>query len=91
MHNLTFKERQILNELASDCSIIITPADKGGGVVFTDEDDYQKEILRQLGGEFYYEKIKVDLQNISLIKEGLALNYIDTDTSKFLLHSSKSS
>ncbi|XP_063800256.1 mucin-5AC-like [Pseudophryne corroboree] len=58
--NLTKKEWSALKSLKSDDSIIIKPADKGGGLVLMDKVDCIAELDRQLSDGITYSKIKAD-------------------------------
>ncbi|CAJ0963613.1 unnamed protein product [Ranitomeya imitator] len=55
--NLTLSERQSLQSLQSDSSLIIKPADKGGAIVIMDKSDYLREIRRQLDNTTVYQKL----------------------------------
>ncbi|CAJ0915856.1 unnamed protein product [Ranitomeya imitator] len=55
--NLTHAERLSLEQLASDKSLIIKPADKGGATVVMDRSDYLEEVFRQLGDTTVYKVI----------------------------------
>ncbi|CAJ0964212.1 unnamed protein product [Ranitomeya imitator] len=55
--NLTQAERLSLEQLSSDKSLIIKPADKGGATVIMDRSDYLEEVFRQLGDTTVYKKI----------------------------------
>ncbi|KAF7642341.1 hypothetical protein LDENG_00259770 [Lucifuga dentata] len=55
--NLTKLQKQALDCLAKNESIITKPADKGGAVVVMDKDKYIEEALRQLNNPEYYHKL----------------------------------
>ena len=55
--NLSFEEKNTLDELISNTDIIIKPADKGGKIVLWDRNDYIKEAHRQLNDQTYYTQI----------------------------------
>lgn len=59
-NNLTREERDALNDLCSDSTIIIKKADKGGGIVLLDKSDYVNECRRQLFNEIYYRQLPRD-------------------------------
>lgn len=48
LSNLSQKERQALDVLSKDQSIVIRSADKGGAVVIQSKEAYRQEILHQL-------------------------------------------
>lgn len=56
--NLTKEERKALDELKRDNTIVVKPADKGGGVVLLNVKDYELEINRQLDNTLFYKKLK---------------------------------
>lgn len=58
--NLTANEIRALNELANNKNITIKSADKGGGVVIMDTENYVKEAKRQLGDTMVYRKLNSD-------------------------------
>jgi len=55
--NLTSLEKQSLETLKRNDSIIIKPADKGGATVIMNKDSYINEALRQLNNQDYYVKL----------------------------------
>uniref|UniRef100_A0A8C5PCD7 Reverse transcriptase domain-containing protein n=1 Tax=Leptobrachium leishanense TaxID=445787 RepID=A0A8C5PCD7_9ANUR len=55
--NLTKEEKEALKELAEDTTIIIKPADKGGGIVILNREDYHEESLRILNDRVVYQQI----------------------------------
>ena len=56
--NLTSRERNAIQSLQNDKSIIIKEADKGGAVVCMDSDYYRDKILQMLSDKEYYEEIE---------------------------------
>lgn len=92
LNNLSADERQALNQLANDNSIVIKPAYKGGGVVILNRTDYEAEVCRQLEDTTSYVKLQNDPTKAFtnsirvLIQEGLALDYIDKTLSEFLIN-----
>ena len=73
-HNVTKEERNAINSLRNDASIIIKEADKGSGIVIWDREDYLKEAESQLGDENVYEKLHGDSVSplIKVIKSALS-------------------
>ena len=59
-NNLSKGERKALKELAERNDIIITKADRGGGAVIIDVEDYIKEAEHQLNNKDAYEKLQYD-------------------------------
>uniref|UniRef100_A0A8C5W849 Helix-turn-helix domain-containing protein n=1 Tax=Leptobrachium leishanense TaxID=445787 RepID=A0A8C5W849_9ANUR len=57
-HNLTKEEKKAIKDLDKDETIIIKPADKGGGIVIWSKEAYNEESLRILGDERTYIKLK---------------------------------
>ncbi|XP_077137512.1 uncharacterized protein LOC143803305 [Ranitomeya variabilis] len=55
--NLSHLEKLSLEQLASDKSLVIKPADKGGATVVMDRTDYIEEITRQLSDTTVYKVI----------------------------------
>uniref|UniRef100_A0A8C5WHF8 Reverse transcriptase domain-containing protein n=1 Tax=Leptobrachium leishanense TaxID=445787 RepID=A0A8C5WHF8_9ANUR len=55
--NLTKEEKEALKELAEDTTITIKPADKGGGIVILNREDYDEESLRILNDRDVYQRI----------------------------------
>ena len=88
--NLTRKEKQALENLKNDKSIIIKSADKGSSVVVWDREDYLKEAEDQLSDDSVYEEVVGDPSpNLALlITDALAkikdLGVLDQDTLNFL-------
>ena len=70
-HNISTLEREAIRNLASDTSIVIKQADKGGAVVILDRDDYIKEGIRQLSDIKFYTQTDENLtsHHYSLIKD----------------------
>uniref|UniRef100_A0A3B3WF36 Uncharacterized protein n=1 Tax=Poecilia mexicana TaxID=48701 RepID=A0A3B3WF36_9TELE len=82
-NNLSQQEVKTLEELQTDNSIIIKPADKGSVTVIMDKSDYQWEVNRQLAdGEYYqplskpiYPETKIIIQHLlKKLKEQKVLN-----------------
>ena len=71
--NLSREERQAMQSLRDDSSIVIKEADKGSAVVVWDREDYLQEACKQLGEESTYEKIIGDCVSplISTVKKCL--------------------
>ena len=59
-YNISLDERKALNELKSETNLIIKPADKGGGIVLQNRDDYTSEILQQLNNTEHYIRLPKD-------------------------------
>ncbi|CAJ0919645.1 unnamed protein product [Ranitomeya imitator] len=55
--NLTQCERLSLDQLSSDKTLIIKPADEGGATVIMDKTDYLEEVFRQLNDTSVYKMI----------------------------------
>lgn len=83
-------EKLALENLASDDSIIIKPADKGGAIVVMNRTDYIAEARQQLGNENAYCKCRSDptphVQSLMLtvLREALALGVIDNNLFLYL-------
>ncbi|CAH2301315.1 Hypothetical predicted protein, partial [Pelobates cultripes] len=58
--NISRQQRKAMKELQSDTSIVIKPADKGGGVVILNREQYYSEIYRQLNDSTTYKELKGD-------------------------------
>jgi len=58
--NLSKEEKQALNDLKNDKTIVIKSADKGSAVIVWDRDDYCKEADSQLLNKEVYVKIESD-------------------------------
>ena len=58
--NLTKAEKEALQSLKNDNSIVIKEADKGSGVVVWDREDYIREASGQLGDSGVYEELTSD-------------------------------
>uniref|UniRef100_A0A8C5PYS7 Reverse transcriptase n=1 Tax=Leptobrachium leishanense TaxID=445787 RepID=A0A8C5PYS7_9ANUR len=88
--NLTKDERDALSNLKKDLTIIIKPADKGGGIVIMDKVAYDQEALRQLNDDTTYrllpsnptQNIKTELSN--LLNKGSDAGIIDKQELKYL-------
>ena len=59
-NNLTPQQRQALQDLATDKSIIIKPSDKCGKIVIMDVEDYDKACLETLTNSEHYTELKED-------------------------------
>lgn len=59
-NNLSNDQRKALKDLASDNSITIKPADKGGALVIMNTSDYDQASLQQLTNPEHYEEIPGD-------------------------------
>ena len=73
-HNVTKDERNAIDSLKDDTSIIIKEADKGSGIVIWDREDYLKEAEYQLKDANVYEKLEGDSISplIKVIKSALS-------------------
>ena len=73
-HNVTKEERNAIESLRNDTSIIIKEADKGSGIVVWDREDYLREAESQLGDTNVYEKLEGDSVSplIKVIKSALS-------------------
>ena len=60
INNLTNKQREALNSLASDETLIIKLADKGSGIVLMDINDYNDLCMEILNDKEYYEEVTSD-------------------------------
>ena len=58
--NITTDERDAINHLSNDASIVIKKADKGGMVTVMDRAQYISEAHRQLSDERYYQRLAHD-------------------------------
>lgn len=89
-NNLTKDQLSSLYNLASDKSLTLKSADKGGGIVLLDSDMYIQEAYRQLNDPSSYSRIKEDPTKsiMSIIRvtlqEVLSLDYIDKNLADFL-------
>ena len=59
-HNINRNEKLALQNLKSDHTIMIKPADKGGAIVILNRDDYIKEGKRQLSDPYFYKHLDSD-------------------------------
>ena len=82
--NVTKEERQAIDSLRNDPTIIIKEADKGSGIVIWDREDYLKEAQKQLGETEVYEKLVGDAVSplIKVVKDCLAKIKIRGDICK---------
>ncbi|CAH2329346.1 Hypothetical predicted protein, partial [Pelobates cultripes] len=77
------KKKQILKDLKQNASIIIKPADKGGGVVIMDNEAYINEIRRQLQDTTTYQKlnknptVEIKIKYENFLQEGLENEILD--------------
>ena len=74
--NLTKGEKEALEALSDRDDIIISKADKGGGIVIQDIDDYVAEADRQLSNIEFYEKLDRDPTGEHTNKVNEALNQL---------------
>uniref|UniRef100_A0A8C5PYV0 Reverse transcriptase domain-containing protein n=1 Tax=Leptobrachium leishanense TaxID=445787 RepID=A0A8C5PYV0_9ANUR len=88
--NLTSKEFKALKNLNEDQTIIIKPADKGGGVVILPREMYNQEALRQLNDINIYSKATREQMNCAqevcrdLLQKGNQLGIINETEFKYL-------
>uniref|UniRef100_A0A8C5R6D6 Reverse transcriptase domain-containing protein n=1 Tax=Leptobrachium leishanense TaxID=445787 RepID=A0A8C5R6D6_9ANUR len=81
--NLSKSEWDALQDLAHDPSIVVRPADKGGGIVVLDYVYYRNEILSQLHDEQTYRRLTFDPTATfkkridNLLNMGLQAGYLD--------------
>jgi hypothetical protein len=61
--NITMEERDAIDHLSDNTSIVIKKADKGGMVTIMDRMQYISEAHRQLNDERYYERHSNDPLN----------------------------
>ena len=54
-HKITLEQRNAINSLAQDNSIVIKEADKGGGIVIMNTDFYKNKVLEMLTDDSYYQ------------------------------------
>ena len=89
--NITKEEREALNSLRNDTSIIIKGADKGSAVVVWDRKDYIKEVNSQLMDNNVYEEVSGDIIGplVKIVKYHLAnvklRGDISSETLKYFL------
>lgn len=89
-NNLTHAERAALQNLKTNSSIVIKPADKGSATVVMDKENYLAEAYRQLNDTNYYTKLDGPIyqNNISKINAILlsmkAEGYIDNKQFNYL-------
>ncbi|XP_041439924.1 uncharacterized protein LOC121400598 [Xenopus laevis] len=88
--NLNKKEREALEQLKNNPSIIIKPADKGGAVVILDYAYYKSEICSQLADGSCYQKLTFDPtlkfqgQLGKMLDEAVTQGWITEDLRNFL-------
>ncbi|XP_073439027.1 uncharacterized protein [Dendrobates tinctorius] len=91
--NLSREERMALDDLSSDRSLVIKPANKGGSLVIMDRSDYLSEIHRQLSDREVYMPIAYNpLDSIinkikPIIQHHIGVGTIDKTIGDFLLNS----
>lgn len=89
-HNISKEDRLCLQKLASDDSLTIKPADKGGGLVILDTEVYRQEVERQLNDATFYRRVEQDptptvQRQVKLVlSEGLALDFISKELFEFI-------
>ncbi|XP_063297779.1 probable cation-transporting ATPase 13A4 [Pelobates fuscus] len=89
-YNMTKQERFLLRELSNDSTIVIRPADKGGGIVLMDYGYYSDDLKRQLMDTDTYFQLKgdptVEIQNklVDILDMYLRAGYINTELYHFL-------
>uniref|UniRef100_A0A8C5PYY2 Reverse transcriptase domain-containing protein n=1 Tax=Leptobrachium leishanense TaxID=445787 RepID=A0A8C5PYY2_9ANUR len=89
--NFTKEEYDALQDLSSDSTIAIRPADKGGAVVVMDYTYYRNEILQQLSDSTIYRRLTHDPTKeysdkiASLVEMGLQAGYITDSIATFLV------
>ncbi|CAJ0919243.1 unnamed protein product [Ranitomeya imitator] len=89
-HNLDPLEKQALDSLSENKSIVIKPADKGGAIVVMDRSFYMTEVRRQLSDTSTYKMLQTDptysiQQKIRrVLDKHLQLNTIDNKTKVYL-------
>ena len=59
-NNLSNEQRRAMVSLANDNDIVIKPSDKSGGIVILNKDDYERECLKHLTNETFYEEVAED-------------------------------
>ena len=55
--NINRLEREAINNLATDNSIVIKEADKGGAIVIMDKEHYKEMVLNQLTDDQFYQEL----------------------------------
>lgn len=89
--NLSAVERRTLNNLLKDPTIIIKPADKGGGLVVMNKEDYIMEVKRQLNDQECYKILDQDptftfkKQVENILQMATNNEWINEATRKYLL------
>lgn len=81
-NNLTNNEIKALHELKNDHSIIIRPADKGGGIVLMNSRDYHLKMFEHVNNSNIYQEMDVD--NTDLVKNESDNLILDLFSSGFL-------
>ncbi|KAJ1159325.1 hypothetical protein NDU88_011992 [Pleurodeles waltl] len=88
--NLTYGENMALQGLKQRRDVIIKAADKGGGIVLQDIDNYKQEILRQLSDQDCYKISTIDptkqlsKEILELTTKGFDLCFISKRELQFL-------
>lgn len=88
--NLTNSEKDSLEKIRMNDSIIIKPADKGGATVIMNKSSYMSEAYRQLNNENYYKKLDGPLfpDNVAkinnVLKSMIEDGFINSKQFKFL-------
>lgn len=89
-HNLSIQEKEALNTLASDSSIVIKPADKSRAIVVMNKKEYIAEASRQLQDIDFYAPINSDptkhIQCLITVvcREAYAMGIIDSNLFEYL-------
>ena len=73
-HNLNKVQKQALKTLKDNRDIVIKQADKGGGTVIQNRDDYIKEGERQLSDKNFYAKLESDPTELNNLRINFFLN-----------------
>ena len=91
-YNLSKTDIVLLEKLGNDPSLVFKQADKGGGIVLLDKQQYLDEANRQLSDlQFYKPLTSNPTTHIAsiiqvVLNEGLSLSYISEKTYRFLLN-----
>ncbi|XP_056376037.1 uncharacterized protein LOC130273370 isoform X1 [Hyla sarda] len=90
-NNLSRIEHQTLKKLAENRNIVIRPADKGGGVVILNTEDYIKEANRLLTDPKFYKTLPTDPTKKytdelkTLVNEGFQTGVLNKSEKDFIL------
>ena len=76
--NLTTVERNSLQNLKRNKSIVIKPADKGSATVVMNKTAYLAEAYRQLNNERYYRKLDRPIYHENIAKINSILKSMET-------------